>query len=146
VVTQHVADESDIRHRIDEVVEAIRAMDLETVKPMYAQDIVSFDLVPPLQHTGAQAKWKNWRDVFAAYEPPIGYEIRELAITVGGDVAFGHSLNRISGMLKTRVRSAYWVRWTVCFRRVDGAWLIAHDQVSVPIDVAGGRALLDLEP
>jgi ketosteroid isomerase-like protein len=94
---QHAADEVDIRQRIDQAVEAIRAMNLEGVKPIYAPDIVSFDIVPPLRHVGAEAKWKNWEDVFMAYQRPLGYEIRDLTITVGDDVAFGYSLNRISG-------------------------------------------------
>jgi uncharacterized protein (TIGR02246 family) len=146
MATQHAIDEADIRQRINKVVEAIRAMDLEGVKSIYAPDIVSFDIVPPLQHVGAEAKWKNWVDVFTVYQRPLDYEIRDLTITVGDDVAFGHSLNRISGTLKNGNRSDYWVRWTACFRKIDGNWLIAHDQVSVPLDVESGRALLNLEP
>jgi ketosteroid isomerase-like protein len=95
---------------------------------------------------GAEAKWKNWVDVFTAYRRPLGYEIRDLTITVGGDVAFGHSLNRFSGTLKNGNRNDFWVRWTTCFRKIDGNWLIVHDQVSVPLDVESGRALLNLEP
>jgi ketosteroid isomerase-like protein len=39
-----------------------------------------------------------------------------------------------------------WLRWTACFRKIDGNWLIVHDQVSVPVDPESGRALLNLEP
>ena len=146
MATQQAIDEMGIRQRIDKLVEAIRAMDLEGVKPIYALDMVSFDIVPPLQHVGAEAKWKNWADVFAAYQRPLGYEIRDLTITLGDDVAFGHSLNRISGTLKNGKRNDVWVRWTGCLRKIDGQWLIAHDHVSVPLDFASGRALLNLEP
>jgi len=146
MATQHAVDEAGIRQRIDTLVQAIRAMDLEGVKPMYAAGIVSFDFVPPLQHVGAAAKWKNWADVFTVYQRPLGYEIRDLTLTVGQDVAFGHSLNRISGTLKNGTRTGYWVRWTGCFQKIDGTWLIVHDQVSVPVDAASGRALLNLEP
>ena len=143
---QGSADEADIRGRIDKLVEAIRAMDLDGVKSIYARDIVSFDVVPPLQHLGAEAQWRNWEDVFTAYQRPLGYEVRDLTITVGDDVAFGHSLNRISGTLKNGTRSGFWVRWTPCFRKIDGNWLIVHHQASVPLDVESGRALLNLEP
>jgi ketosteroid isomerase-like protein len=146
MATQHAADEAGIRQQIDTLAQAIRSMDLEGVKPMYAADIVSFDFVPPLQHVGAAAKWKNWADVFAVYQRPLGYEIRDLTLTVGENVAFGHSLNRISGTLKNGTRTGYWVRWTGCFLKIDGNWLIVHDQVSVPVDVASGRAVLNLEP
>lgn len=146
MAAQHTHDEADIRQRIDRLVDAIRAMDLAGVKSIYAPDIVSFDIVPPLQHLGAQAQWKNWEDVFTAYQRPLGYEVRDLTITMGNDVAFGHSFNRISGILKSGARSEFWLRWTTCFRKIDGTWLIAHHHVSVPINVGSGRALLNLEP
>ena len=60
VATQRATDEADIRQRIDKLAEAIRAMNLEGVMSIYAPDIVSFDIVPPLQHVGAEAKRKNW--------------------------------------------------------------------------------------
>lgn len=113
---------------------------------LYAPDIVSFDLGPPLRHVGATAKRQNWVDAFAMYQPPLGYEMRDLTIAVGDDVAFGHSLNRISGTLKNGHRSDHWLRWTACFRKIDGKWLIVHDHVSLPVDFESGRALFDLEP
>ncbi len=146
MAAHHAVDEAGIRQRIDQLVQAIRAMDLEGVKPIYAPDIVSFDIVPPLRHVGAEAKWSNWADVFTVYQRPLGYEVRDLTLTVGDDVAFGHSLNRVSGTLKNGTRTDYWVRWTGCFRKIDGNWLIVHDQVSVPLDVQSGRALLNLQP
>jgi deazaflavin-dependent oxidoreductase (nitroreductase family) len=146
MATPRAIDEADIRRRIDDGVKAIRAMDLDGVMALYAPDIVSFDIVPPLRHVGAAAKRKNWVDVFATYERPLGYEIRDLTITVGDDVAFGHSLNQISGTLRNGHRSVAWLRWTACFRKIGDTWLIVHDQVSVPVDFASGGALLDLEP
>jgi len=94
---------------------------------------------------GAKAKEKNWMDAFAMYQRPLGYEIRDLTLTLGDDVAFGHSLNRVSGTLKNGNRTDFWLRWTACFRKIDGNWLVAHDQVSVPIgerqSVAESRVL-----
>ena len=117
MTTRYAVDEADIRQRIEHLIEAIRAMDLERAKPIYAPDIVSFDIVPPLRHLGAEAKWKNWADVFAAYQHPIAYEVRDFTVTVGDDVAFGHCFGRLSGTLKNGPKTGYWVRWTTCFRR-----------------------------
>jgi ketosteroid isomerase-like protein len=143
---QRATGEADIRRRLENLVNAVRAMDLESLKAIYAPDIVSFDIEPPLRHMGAEAKWKNWAKVFTIYQRPLAYEIRDLTLAVGDDVAFGHSLARIGGTLKNGNRSDYWVRWTTCLRKIDGNWLIVHDQVSVPVDFESGRALLDLEP
>jgi len=144
MTTQH--DEAAIRQRIDTLLDAIRATDLDGVKPIFAPDLVSFDIVPPLRHVGAAAKWRNWADVFAAYRRPLGYEVRDLTITIGGDVAFVYSLNRINGTLRNGNRTDMWLRWTGCFRKIDGDWFIVHDHVSVPLDMASGKALRDLEP
>jgi ketosteroid isomerase-like protein len=146
MTTQRAIDEADIRRRIDNCAKALHAMDLKGVMALYAPDIVSFDIVPPLRHVGAEAKRKQWVDAFAMYQPPLGYEFRDLTITVGDDVAFGYSLNRVSGTLRNGQRSDFWVRWTACFRKIDGNWLIVHDHVSVPVDFESGRALRDLEP
>ena len=146
MATQRAIEEADIRRRMDKWAEAIRAMDLDGVTSRYASDIASFDMGPPLGHVGAHAKRKNWVEVFAMFRRPLDYEIRDLAITVGDDVAFGHSLNRISGMSKDGKRNDVWVRFTACFRKIDGNWLIEHDHVSVPIDPSSGKALLNLEP
>jgi ketosteroid isomerase-like protein len=142
-------EEAEIRRRIDALVVAVRAADLERVMSFYAPDLVTFDIVPPLRKIGADGKRQNWADVFAIYQQPLGYEIRDLTIAVDGDVAFGYSLNRISGRLKSgtrQTRTDQWVRWTTCWRKVGGKWVIAHDHVSVPADFRTGKALVDLAP
>lgn len=102
--TQRAIDEVDIRRRIEAGVAAVRAMDLEGVMALYAPDIVSFDIGSPLRSVGAEAKRRAWVEAFAMYQRPLGYEVRDLTIAVGDDVAFGHSVNRISGVLKNGTR------------------------------------------
>jgi ketosteroid isomerase-like protein len=80
------------------------------------------------------------------YQRPRGYELRDLTITAGDDVAFAHSLNRVSGTLKNGKQIGFWVRWTACLRKISGTWFIVHDHVSAPLDRESGKALLDLEP
>jgi len=80
------------------------------------------------------------------YQSPLDYEIRDLAITVSDDLAFSRSLNRMRATLKHGERTDFWLRWTACFRKIDGDWLIVHEQISVPTDFKTGKALLDLQP
>jgi ketosteroid isomerase-like protein len=143
----HAADEAGIRQLIDKMAEAIRAMDFEGLKTCFAPDMVSFDVGgPPLQTVGAEAKLENWEMAATVFQPPFRYEIRGLTITVGDDVAFGHSFNRFSGMVENGDTIGPWVRYTAGFRKIDGSWFIVHDQVSVPVDFGSGRALMNLEP
>ena len=90
--------ESEIRDRIEMLVAAVRARDLAAVRPVFAADLVSFDIVPPLRHLGVDAKLRNWADVFTAYDE-LDYEVRDLTVTTGGDIGYSYSLNRISGVL-----------------------------------------------
>ncbi|MBO0745104.1 MAG: nuclear transport factor 2 family protein [Candidatus Dormibacteraeota bacterium] len=147
MATEHAGDEAAIRQRIDRLAEAVRAGDLEGLERMYAPDIVSFDVQPPLEVVGAEGKRKNWANAFAAFQLPVGYEIRDLTITLGGDVAFAHGFSRLSGTLQNGTRvGGFWARYTVCLRKLDGSWLIAHDHVSVPLDVESGRGVVHLVP
>ncbi|WP_245666211.1 YybH family protein [Actinomadura latina] len=143
---QREAAETEIRQQVEEVVEGIRAKDLEGLRRFYATDVVSFDVEPPLQHVGVAAKLENWTRAFALFED-VDYELRDLTLTVGDAVAFGHGFGRLSGTLKDgTVTRGIWVRATFCFRKTDGHWLIAHDQASVPFDFASGKGVTDLEP
>src|SRR3954469_1984065 len=147
MATQYTVDEAEIREQIDELAEAIRGEDLEALKPLYAPEVVSFDVGPRLQDVGAEAKLNNWIAAFSQFERPLGVEVRDITITVGGNVAFAHSFNRLSGKLKDGTRAAgFWVRATYCFRKIEGKWRIAHDHVSAPLDPGSGKALLNLEP
>ena len=134
-----------IRELIDGL-KAIRAKDINGVMSVFSPEVVSFDVGPPLQHGGGEAFIKRWQDLFASYQNLIDYEIRDLTITAGDDLAFSHSLNRISGTLKNGRKTDRWLRWTACYRKTDGKWQIVHEQVSVPVDMATGQARFDLTP
>jgi ketosteroid isomerase-like protein len=95
---------------------------------------------------GADAFRKVWEEVFLVYQGPIYYEIHDLDITMGDEVAFTHSLNRISGTMNNGQKTDLWLRWTACFRKINGKWLIVHHHNSVPVDLEQGKAVLSLKP
>jgi uncharacterized protein (TIGR02246 family) len=138
--------EAEIRALIDQQARAVRAKDVDGSLSGYAPDVLLFDVVDPLRSMGADAARERLAAWFASFRGPIGYELRELAITAGDDVAFGHSLKRVSATTTDGRKLDMWWRATVCYRRIDGAWMVTHEHASVPFDVASGRASLDLEP
>lgn len=138
-------NEAAIRALNDRLVAAIRTKNIDGVMASYAPDLVAFDIIPPLQFVGASAYRKPWQDVFARFQT-LDYEVRDLAITTGDDVAFSHSLNRIRGTMTNGQKTDLWLRLTAGYRKADGRWLIAHLQASVPADLASGQAVLDLKP
>lgn len=139
-------DEAAIQRLLDDGIRSLHDKNIDGVMSMYAPDVVSFDIVPPLRYVGADVFRKVWEEVFSVYQGPIDYEIHDPTITVGDDVAFVYSLNHISGTLITGQKTDLWLRWTACFRKINGKWLIIHHQNSVPADLQTGRAVLDLKP
>jgi len=138
--------EATIRRHLASLVDALHAKDLDAVRALYAPDVVSFDVEPPLQHVGIEAKLRNWVRVFDAFST-VDYELRDLALTVDDRVAFGHAFGRLSGTLADGTAvPGMWVRGTFGLRRDGDRWVIAHDQVSVPLDVRNGAGITDLEP
>lgn len=138
--------ETEIRQRVDSWMKALCAKDIDAVMTLYAPDIVSFDLDPPLRYAGTIKKRRAWEEFFATHTSLIAYDVCELHITAHDELAFVHSLNHVNGTLSSGQISDVWVRWTACLRRFDGVWLIVHDHVSVPADIANGRAVLELVP
>jgi len=137
--------ETLIRRRVEDWVKAIRAKDIDGVTSLYAPDLISFDLAPPLRYFGADGKRRAWQEAFAAFSGPIAYEVRDLNVTTNGELALVHSHNHIEVTLPGG-HIDMWLRWTACFRQIDGVWLVVHDHVSVPADPAHGRAVLNLTP
>lgn len=140
------ADETEIRHLVADIAHAIQAKDLDAFRRIYAEDVVSFDVEPPLQHVGIDAKLKNWERVFTVFQA-VEYDLRDLAVTAGDDVAFTHAFGRLHGTLANGTTTdGMWVRVTLGLQKRDGRWIVVHDQASVPFDVVSGKGVADLQP
>ena len=140
------SNEAKVRDLIDAWATAFRAKNIDGLMANHSPDIVLFDLPPPLQYRGADAYRKNWQEWLPTLEGPIGCEIRELSVTAGDDVAFSHSLNRISSKRTDGETTDVWVRVTVGYRKLEGEWVVTHEHVSVPFYMDTGKAACDLKP
>ena len=60
--------QSELKAFVDGQLEAIRKKDIERLMSLYSPDIIYFDVVPPLQYTGAAAlreRFLQWFDGYA---------------------------------------------------------------------------------
>ena len=141
-------NEAGIRALIDERTAAMRDKDAARAVATLASDVVVFELAPPLS-VGAEpahdaAALAVW---LAGWDGPVGVEMRDLHIETGGDIGWSRSLNRLYGKLTNGREVDMWFRSTLAFRKVDGAWKIAHGHSSVPFLMDGSyRAALELVP
>jgi ketosteroid isomerase-like protein len=141
-------DEADIRAIIADYAKALHARNVDQLFAHKAADYLSFDLAPPLQHKGsgtdARAGTTSW---FATWKGPIGWEDRDLAITVGDRVAFSTALAHMTGTKVDGEEVALWFRVTNGFVKENGAWKVVHIHHSVPFYMDGSfKACVDLKP
>ena len=125
---------------------AIAAHDVDAVLEQVAPDIACFDLGGPLVQAGKSSLRNRLEEWFSAYDGPIGFLVRDLAIHGAGDVAFSHSLVHISGRMTTGAAVSMWTRYTIGWIRQEDRWLAIHEHMSDPMDFTTGMTRTDLEP
>lgn len=141
-------NEAEIKALYDGWAKAFEARDIDAIMAIYApgEDVIAYDVVPPLQYKGRDAYRKDYIEFLNQYDGPIHVEYRDMRIISSGDVGFIHALERFTGKLKNGQPSDLWLRATSGVRKINGKWLIVHDHVSVPVDFESGKAALDLKP
>jgi PhnB protein len=136
---------AEIRAVIDDWAEGMRRKDAARVMTHGAAGFLHFSLAPSLiaEDTGAEGL-NAWFDTWLG---PIEFEIADLEITAGEDVAFCTSINRLAGTKTDGETNEIWLRQTLGLEKQNGAWKIAHLHESVPFYMDGSlRAAVDLKP
>jgi ketosteroid isomerase-like protein len=139
--------ESEIRAIIEERVAAIREKDAARAMRVMAEDVVAFELVPPLALPPGAARDEAGFAAWLASFERISVEVRDLGIEADGRVGFAHSLHHLTGTRVGGVPVDLWLRSTLCFRCEPDGWKIAHAHSSVPFHPGPDmRAAVDLKP
>jgi len=141
-----MTSEQEIRAIIQQHQDAIRSKNVDRIMALYDPEAVLFDVKPPFQITGAAAYRRTWEECLPYFPEPnsFGFETRDLAISVSGDMAFAHWLFRFTGD-PDHPAMKQWMRITSVARRRNGAWKVVHEHLSVPFDRETGKAVLTLK-
>jgi ketosteroid isomerase-like protein len=126
--------ETQIKALIEAWADAVRRHDYSGILAHHDQDIVMFDVPPPLQSRGLDEYRKTWDLFFKYHEPSQAFDIEELTIAAGEDVAFAVAIMRcgsatVSGPPK---EGGFSFRLTIGLHKVGDEWRIAHEHHSVP--------------
>src|SRR5262249_60492915 len=135
----------EIRGWLDSWTKAFTAKDVDAIMALYADDIVAYDIVPPLQYVGKSEYRSDYQQFLSQYDN-LHVEVRDLHIGATGDFAYAAGLELISGTLNNGQKSKVRLRFTSLVRKSGGHWLDFHDHVSVPADIESGKAMLELQP
>jgi uncharacterized protein (TIGR02246 family) len=125
-------DVTAIRAQIEAWAAAVRARDMAGILRNHAADMVMFDVPLPLHLRGIAAYEASWPQFFEASPKPIRFDIMDLQITAGNDVAFALALMRCAMIEGGNLDLDF--RLTVGLRKIDGRWIVTHEHHSVPAE------------
>ena len=125
-------DEAAVRDVIETWAAAVRRKDYEGILRNHSPDLVMFDVPPPFQSKGLAAYQESWDLFFSWSSEPIPFEVHEMNITAGADVAFVVATMGCASPGADGKPTALDFRLTVGLRKIDGQWTITHEHHSVP--------------
>jgi uncharacterized protein (TIGR02246 family) len=111
--------------------EAVHTGDLDAVVADHTDDIVMFDVPPPHDGVrGAAAYAETWPPFFEWQAAGARFEIVELDVTEGEDVAYAWALLKCDTDAGLADNPARRLRLSLGLRKEDGRWLVAHEHHS----------------
>jgi uncharacterized protein (TIGR02246 family) len=126
---------TEIRDLIHRWAEAVHAGDLAAVVADHAEDIVMFDVPPPEQGVRGMAAYREcWPPFFEFQATGGSFEITELQVTEGADVAFAFALLICDTAEGRAERPDRRLRLTLGLRREASRWVVAHEHHSFTLD------------
>ena len=128
------SDETRIKIILEDWASAVRRHDLAAILAHHDPDMVMFDLPAPLQCRGIEAYEQTWALLFHYHMPGTAFDFRELALTVGSDVAFAVAIMWCGPHSSSNPadKDGFLFRLTIGLRKVNGDWRITHEHHSVP--------------
>ena len=137
---------SDDTEQIEDLIRrwaaAVHTGDLEAVLADHARDIVMYDVPPPYEGVrGLEAYRETWPGFFRWQASGAAFELTELDVTAGADVAFARAL-LICGT-PDETASGQRLRLTIGLRKEDGRWIVVHEHHSFSDDRSAGAAVAE---
>ena len=134
--------EAELNSSAQRLVAAVNAKDINGIMAYYTPDetLLVFDVVTPRQYVGAAAYRKNWEAFLATYPAAVHAELVDWKAEADGSLGYGHGIFHITGPDKDGKPLDMTLRVTDIFKKRDGKWLVIHEHVSWPVDLATGAA------
>jgi uncharacterized protein (TIGR02246 family) len=126
-------DEGDVRAVIETWAAAVRRKDFVGILSNHAENLVMFDVPPPLQSKGRDAYRRTWDLFFSWSREPIVFDVMEMTVTAGSDIAFVAAVMRCSGTERGKDVDLLF-RLTVGLQKSEGHWTIVHEHHSLPAE------------
>jgi ketosteroid isomerase-like protein len=124
-------NESQIRTLVVRWAEAVRKRDIENILAHHSKDMVMYDVPEPFQSIGIDAYRKTW-DLFFKFTKPGVFDIQDLKIVAGENVAFCYAAMKCSDKSDSGEYVDLPFRLTIGLKKINNEWIIVHEHHSVP--------------
>ena len=128
-------DVRQIRTLIETWAAAAHRGALDTVLADHTDDIVMYDVPPPYDGVrGIDAYRATWPPFFRWQATGATFDIEELDVVAGADVAYAFALLRCGTPEEHAAKPDNRLRLTLGLRKEQGRWVVAHEHHSFPHD------------
>jgi ketosteroid isomerase-like protein len=128
-------NKADIRRVLENWASATRCGKQDDVLAGHRPDVLIYDVLAPMKYEGAKAyraSWNEWQPETASEGM---FDLEDLMITAGSDVAFAHAFIRCGGAMPNGNTFEDIVRATFCLTYETGRWMVSHQHISKPIQM-----------
>lgn len=125
-------DEMAIRKILNDWTLATREGRQDDVLRNHSENVLIYDVLPPVKYESAaeyRASWDEWQP---QAQGEMRFELEDLSITAGPDVAFAHGILQCGGTLPNGQAFRDTVRATFCLRKTGEKWSVSHQHLSKP--------------
>lgn len=127
------ADEAQVRLVLQRWATATRTGQWDHVLANHLPDVLIYDVLAPMKYEGAAAYRQSWDEWQPTTQGEAQFDLQDLSVTVGVDVAFAHCFIKCGGVLSSGNTFEDLVRATFCLRKASGSWKVVHQHISKPI-------------
>lgn len=138
--------QAEIRAVIDGWAEATRNQELDAIMAFHAPEVRTFDCHSVYQFKGAESYRAFYEACLACMQGKMTFEIEDLEVVAGGDVAVAHFIAGCGATGLDGSRHEGRLRSTLCFERTGGEWLITHSHCSAPFNPMTEKTMFGDDP
>ena len=128
-----MSDHQKILELLEQWAANTRQGNVDAILDHHASDVVIYDVLKPMKYDSAAAYRASWGE----WQPEtIGgniFELQDLRVVAGDDVAFAFGFLRCGGTTPAGKRFEDLVRATFCLAKSGGDWRVVHQHISKPM-------------
>jgi ketosteroid isomerase-like protein len=120
--------------------EAVANMDIQALADLCVEEVSLIDVSTHL--TGIQAYKQLWKRYLPVKVGNIRVYREGIKMIAQPELAVLHCFSKVDQIDATPNLEVFWCRTTICFQKVEGAWKVAHQHISMPMHLETGMPIL----